>query len=82
LLLGIEQKRKKGIVTPSTVAVGVARAGSNAPTLKADYIEELSRYDFGDPPQSLIFLGDLHFMETKALVVFAGAPEIQRRLTK
>ncbi len=82
LLLAIEQKKKKGIVTPSTVVVGVARAGSNAPTLKADYIKELSTYDFGGPPQSLIFLGDLHFMETEALVALAGAPETLRRLAK
>ena len=82
LLLGMEQKRKKGVVTPSTVAVGVARAGSNAPTLKADYIKELSKYDFGNPPQSLIFLGELHFMETEALVALAGAPETLRRLAK
>ena len=82
LLLGIEQKRKKGIVTPSTVAVGVARAGSNAPTFKADYIKELLKYDFGGPPQSLIFLGNLHFMETEALVALAGAPQTLRSLAK
>ena len=82
LLLGIEQKRKKGIVTPSTVAVGVARAGSSAPTLRADYISELAKYDFEGPPQSLIFLGDLHFMEIEALVALAEAPETLRRLAK
>ena len=82
LLLEIEQKRKEAVVTPSTVVVGVARAGSNAPTLKADFAEELAKTDFGEPPQSLIFLGDLHFMETEALVAFAGAPEKLRRLTK
>jgi diphthine synthase len=82
LLLGIEQRRKEGIVTASTVAVGVARAGSNSPTLKADFIKELLKHDFGDPPQSLIFLGDLHFMETEALVALAGAPETLRRLAK
>lgn len=82
LLLGIEQKRKEGIVTPNSVAVGVARAGSNAPILKADYIGDLSKYHFGGPPYSLIFLGDLHFMETEALVALAEAPESLRRLTK
>ncbi len=82
LLLEIEQKRKKGAVTPCTVAVGVARVGSNAPTLKADYIRELSKYDFGGPPQSLIFLGELHFMEAEALVALAGAPEELRRFAK
>ena len=82
LLLGIEQRRKEGIVTASTVAVGVARAGSNSPTLKADFIKELLKHDFGDPPQSLIFTGDLHFMETEALVALAGAPKKLRRLAK
>jgi len=82
LLLELEHRRKEGIVTPDTVAVGVARAGSTAPTLKADYIKELVKHDFGDPPQSLIFLGELHFMETEALVSLAGAPETLRRLAK
>lgn len=82
LLLEIEQKRKEAIVTPSTLVVGVARAGSNAPTLKADFAEELIKHEFREPPQSLIFLGDLHFMETEALVAFAGAPQTVRRLAK
>ena len=82
LLLGIEQKRKKGIVTPSTVVVSVARAGSNAPTLKADFTKKLLKRDFGDPPHSLIFLGDLHFTEAEALVALAGAPEKLRRVAK
>jgi diphthine synthase len=81
-LLKIEQKRREGVVTPDTVAVGVARAGSPAPTLKADFVKELVTHDFGEPPQSLIFPGDLHFMEAEALVAFAGAPERLRRLAK
>ena len=82
LLLEIEQKRKEEIVTPSTLVVGVARAGSNAPSIKADFAKELVKHEFKEPPQSLIFLGDLHFTETEALVAFAGAPETVRRLAK
>jgi diphthine synthase len=82
LLLEIEQKRKEEIVTSSTVAVGVARAGSSAPTLKADLTGELLKHDFGKPPHSLIFPGDLHFMEAEALVTLAGAPEKLRRLSR
>jgi diphthine synthase len=82
MLLEIEQKRKKRVVTPNTLAVGVARAGSNAPTLKADFIKNLLKCDFGDPPHSLIFLGQIHFMEAEALVAFAGAPAKLRRLAK
>ncbi len=82
LLVEIEQKRKEGVITQDTVAVGVARAGSNAPTLKADFVKDLIRYDFGDPPQSLIFPGDLHFMEADALVALAGAPVRLKRFSK
>jgi diphthine synthase len=81
-LLKIEQKRKERIVTPSTLAVGVARAGSNAPTLKANFVKKLLTHDFGGPPQSLIFPGDLHFMEAEALMALAGAPEKLRRQSK
>lgn len=80
MLLAIEQKRKDGIVTPATLAVGVARAGGRRPTLKADYIKTLLEHDFGDPPQSLIFPAELHFMEAEALVVLAGAPKTLRRI--
>jgi diphthine synthase len=82
LLLKIEQKRKEGIVTSSTLAVGVARAGSNTPTLKADSVKKLLTQDFGGSPQSLIFPGDLHFMEAEALIALAGAPETLRRHSK
>ena len=82
VLLDIEKKRKEGIVKPNTVTVGVARAGSTTPTLKADFAEELLKFDFGEPPQSLIFPGTLHFMEAEALVTLAGAPEKVRRLVE
>jgi diphthine synthase len=81
-LLAIEQKRKTRTITPNTIAVGVARAGSNNPNLKADFIKNLLKHDFGDPPHSLIFPGELHFMETEALVTFASAPERLRRIAK
>jgi diphthine synthase len=82
LLLKIEEKRKKGIVTLNTLVVGIARAGSTNPTVKADSIEELLIYDFGEPPYSIIFPGKLHFMETEALIVLAGAPETLRKDVK
>lgn len=75
----IEEKKKKGIATLDSLAVGIARAGSNNPTVKADFIRKLSKYDFGKPPYSIIFPGRLHFMEAEALIVLAGAPERLRK---
>ena len=82
MLLEVEQKKKKGVITPETAAVGIARAGSDNPTLKADFVKNLVNFDFGEPPYSLIFPGDLHFMEIESLIAFAGAPTEFRRLAK
>jgi diphthine synthase len=82
MLLKVEQKNKKEVITPNTAAVGITRAGSNNPTLKADFVKDLANFDFGEPPYSLIFPGDMHFMETESLIAFAGAPAEFRRLAK
>jgi diphthine synthase len=73
-LLKIEEKRKEKIVMMNTLVVGIARVGSNNPTVKAGFLKDLLDYDFGDPPHSIIFPGKLHFMEAEALIVLAGAP--------
>jgi diphthine synthase len=69
-------------VTPETLAVGMSRAGSNKPTVKAGYVQDLISFDFGGPPHSIIFPGKLHFMEAEALIVLAGAPERIRRMAE
>jgi diphthine synthase len=81
-LLRVERKWKKMIVTEGTLAVGVARAGSSDPTVRAGFVKDVLNYDFGEPPSSLIFPGKLHFMEAEALVVLAGAPEGLRMVSK
>jgi diphthine synthase len=82
LLLEVEAKKNLGIITPATPALGIARAGGDNPVLKADFIEKLVAYDFGEPPFSLIIPGDMHFMEIDALIAFAGAPVEIKRLTR
>jgi len=81
-LLKVEKRMRKGVITQETLVVGVARAGSEDPTVKAAYVEELIDYEFGDPPHSLVFPGRLHFMEAEALVVLAGAPEEIRQMVE
>jgi diphthine synthase len=73
-LLETESKRQEKIVTMKTLAVGIARAGSNDPQVKANFTERLLDQDFGAPPHTLVFPGKLHFVEAEALVVLAGAP--------
>ena len=79
-LMRIELKRKEEIATMDTLVVCIARAGSENPTVKADFIEDILDYDFGKPPYSMIFPGKLHFMEAEALIVLAAGPERLRKM--
>jgi diphthine synthase len=81
-LLKIEEKRNEKIVLMNTLVVGIARAGSNNPTVKAGFLKDLLDYDFGDSPHIIIFPGKLHFMEAEALIVLAGATEKLREIAE
>jgi diphthine synthase len=74
ILRKIEEKRKENVIKKDTLCVGCARIGSDIQIVKADYIDEISKVDFGAPPYSLIIVGRLHFMEAEALVKLANAP--------
>ena len=74
-LFALEKLRRRNIITDDTLAVGIARAGSETPTVKAEFAGELMKFNFGKPPHSLIFPGKLHFMEAEALFILAKAPE-------
>jgi diphthine synthase len=73
LLLEIENRRGEGVMEKAVV-VGIARAGSPEPTVKAGYARDLLNYDFGEPLQILVVPASLHFIEAEALVKLAGAP--------
>jgi len=72
-LLATEEKRRENVVTNQTLAVGVARIGSEDMKIKAGRVERLQSYDFSGPPHSLVIPGKLHFMEAEALQILAGA---------
>jgi diphthine synthase len=74
LLLEVEVKRGERIMN-GAVAVGIARAGSEKPVVKADYAENLKGFDFGKPLHILVMPGKLHFLEAEALVKLAAGPE-------
>jgi diphthine synthase len=82
LLLSIEADKRQQIVTQETWAIGVARAGSEEPTIKADLVGRLQSFDFGKPPHSLIFPSRLHFVEAEALITLGKATEAIRELMR
>jgi len=75
LLLSVEERRREGVVTDRTLAVGVARVGGRNVEVKADMVKELLSYGFGPPPHVLVFPGRLHFVEAEALILLAKAPK-------
>jgi len=75
IMLKLEEMLGRGVIGPETLAVGVARAGSEEPEVRADRVSALLEHAFGPPPHSLVFPARLHFIEAEALMVLAGAPE-------
>jgi diphthine synthase len=55
------------------LGIGIARAGSEDAVVKADFLLNLARYDFGGPLHILVVPAHLHFMEADALIALAGA---------
>ena len=66
-LLKIEKTRGENVFMKDSLAVGIARAGSPKPVVKAGTAEELLKKNFGEPLQVLIIPGKLHFAEEEAL---------------
>jgi len=74
LLEAVEEKRGEELLKKSLL-VGIARAGSDKPVVKADYLAALKNYDFGELPHVLVVPGELHFLEKEALIKIAQAPD-------
>ena len=75
ILLEMEKRKKEGIIKDDTLIVALARVSSDDALVKAGYLKNLINEDFGKTPHCIIIPGKLHFMEAKALVKIAGAPE-------
>ena len=74
LLLEMEERSKKGILTGGTLVCAVARAGAEDVRATAGYLENMQELDMGSPLHSIVIPGKLHFMEAEALVELANAP--------
>lgn len=75
ILLQVEEMKKQGVFTSDTLVVVLARAGSLEPTLKAGYVKDLIKEDFGRQPHVMVVPGRLHIVEAEYLVAFADAPK-------
>lgn len=77
-LLEIEANRGCGACTPQSLAVGVARVGSESQKIAAGSMQDLLDVDFGEPLHSLIIAGDMHHIETEFLEQFLVKPSLDQ----
>ena len=70
----VQRLTDTGSFSPETLLVGVARLGSDSPTIRADKAENLKHHSWGDPPHALLAPGALHFLEEEALKTIAHCP--------
>jgi len=83
ILLKMENKLKKHLLTKDTIACVVARAGSPDAVTVADTIHHLRSMDFGPPLHTIVLPGKLHFMEIEALELCAHLPlELGKKIQK
>ncbi len=75
ILLQVEEMKGQNVFTPDTLVVVLAMAGSLNPTLRAGYVGDMIKEDFGKQPHVMVVPGKLHIVEAEYLVEFAGAPE-------
>lgn len=74
-LMEAERKWGRGLMRDDTLICVASKVGSPEQRLTAGYPSQLLDMDLGEPLTTLVIPGNLHFMESYALVYFAGAPE-------
>ena len=72
LLLDMERRVGRGIITENTLVCAVARAESRDCMVRAGILGDLLSTDFGPPLHTIVVPGKLHFLEEDALRMFAG----------
>ena len=72
LLMDMEKRVGRGVITEDTVVGVVARAGSDDCRVMAGPLGRLLEVEFGPALHSIVVPGKLHFMEEEALKAFAG----------
>ncbi|MFO8077574.1 MAG: diphthine synthase [Thermoplasmatota archaeon] len=83
LLIRMEEKKNKQLITDDTIIAVVGQAGSAQPLVKADTLNQMKTVDFGPPLQSMVIPANLHFMEIEALQILADLPtSIAEKLQK
>ena len=74
ILMELEARKGRGVLTGERLVCVVGRAGSSDPVVRAGPLGLLRSESLGPPHHTIVVPGELHFMEAEALVGLAGAP--------
>ncbi|OLQ17530.1 diphthine synthase [Cryptosporidium hominis] len=67
----LEDKLKQNVISPNSLAIGVARIGSSDQKIVSGTLSELSDTDFGNPLHSLVICHpDLHLIEQRFFEIY------------
>eukprot|EP01061_Rhynchopus_euleeides_P014921 TRINITY_DN2565_c0_g2_i1.p1 TRINITY_DN2565_c0_g2~~TRINITY_DN2565_c0_g2_i1.p1 ORF type:complete len:305 (+),score=159.80 TRINITY_DN2565_c0_g2_i1:44-916(+) len=69
-VIEVSEQRGCTIITPDTMAVGMARVGSTTQQVVAGTLRELADTDFGEPLHSMVVCGDIHESEEEHLSLY------------
>lgn len=69
-LLEAEQKHRLGVATPQSLAIGVARVGTEQQQIALGTLEQLRTHEFGAPLHSLVLVGQAHILEQEFIEQF------------
>ena len=64
---------REGMISEDTLALGIARVGSDDVCVRAGKIRDLLGFDFGGPLHCIVIPSRLHIVEAEYLVEIAGA---------
>lgn len=71
-LLEVEEKKGRGVVSPETRCIGVARVGRHDQVVVAGTLQQIMQYPgFGEPLHSMVVVGEIHPLEEEILAEFA-----------
>jgi diphthine synthase len=70
VLLNLENKVRKKVISRSTELVVFSRLGDDSQNIVYGTIEELINLSFGEPPHTIVLVGNLHFSERECLKYF------------
>ncbi|KAK6343198.1 diphthine synthase [Orbilia blumenaviensis] len=70
-MLAIEEIRQEGVYNKNSLAIGIARLGSDDQSFAVGTLEDLTKADLGPPLHSLVLVGNVHDMETDFIREYA-----------